>query len=1021
MKKTIKIYSGLLLICLVLSVLIVAVNTNTLEKKKAVDFPETAGKSNEASVSPKSGLEPENPEFVKYRTNKILNKTESSQEESQKSFTSAFLNYYYYYYYRLGNVVNKYEINEAAISSNSKPVLENPDIIKPQTKENLSQNESSRKKHKTGFVPSPVDRHHLSKITATELSSTDNYGVQDQRTLVKASNNRIKLTAPVSYDLRTLNRVTNVKDQGDIGGCWAFATYASLESYLRHGENWTFSEINMINILSNAYPEGFDLTSNDGGNEYMSTAYLARWSGPVNESDDPYSTNPELSPQNLTIQKHVQNVLYLPDKENVSDNQMIKWAILNYGAVFTTIYYDPTFYSSSTASYYCNGTRDNNHAVAIVGWNDSFDRNLFSSVPPENGAFIVKNSWGTEWGDEGYFNVSYYDLNIGKYNSIFTAESPDNYKYIYQYDPLGWTSNYGYGNPTGWCANVFTAKSDEVLKAVSFYTTDSNCNYEVYIYNNLKSKPTVSAGLVFAQSGSITTAGYHTVPLSSSIQFKTGQKFSVVLKLTNPVHENNDFKNPIAVEKPIDGYSSKARANAGESFVSPDGKTWTDTTSIFYLSNTSVCIKAFTIPRNVLPVANFSANPNSGYFPLIVQFTDLSQNATGWKWDFGDGNNSSEHNPENTYSSEGNYTVTLTTSNKNGTDSMSSIITVLDYKIFPTAEFSANPASGYAPLVVQFTESSQSTSNWNWDFGDGTTSTEQNPAHTYYEAGNYAVNLRAGNANGTASKTVTITVQSNSDGGSSGGSSSGGGSSGGSSSSSGGSGGSGGGGAGGSPEPQSNVEIKELSQTFIGSGQSVKYDFPQKVTPVVSISFDSKKTTGKTTTIVEMLKSKSTLVSAPPSDEIYKYVNIWVGNGGVISSKNIENSVVSFKVEKSWVQDKLIDKSAIVLNRYSDNAWNQLPTGLSSEDDKYLYFSAQTPGFSPFAITGKSTAAGTIESASVNKTKTSNENETQTGDTGNITINTEQPSEQKTFPTVPAFEFAFGVSALFAGFLSKKY
>ena len=100
------------------------------------------------------------------------------------------------------------------------------------------------------------------------------------------------------------------------------------------------------------------------------------------------------------------------------------------------------------------------------------------------------------------------------------------------------------------------------------------------------------------------------------------------------------------------------------------------------------------------------------------------------------------------------------------------------------------------------------------------------------------------------------------------------------------------------------------------------------------------------------------------ADEVYKYLNIWVGNSGVVSSKNIENAVVSFKVEKSWVQDKLIDKSTIVLNRYSDNAWNQLPTSLSSEDDNYLYFTAQTPGFSPFAITGKSTASGTIEPAS---------------------------------------------------------
>ena len=239
------------------------------------------------------------------------------------------------------------------------------------------------------------------------------------------------------------------------------------------------------------------------------------------------------------------------------------------------------------------------------------------------------------------------------------------------------------------------------------------------------------------------------------------------------------------MEKPIDGYSSKATASAGESFVSPDGRTWTDTTSILYLSNTSVCIKAFTIPRNVFPRELF-CKPKLRIFPSYVQFTNLSQNALSISWNFGDGANSSEHNPEHTYLSEGNYTVTLTTSNKNGTDSMSTRITVLEYKIIPTAEFNVNTASGYAPLVVQFTDNSQNAINWNWDFGDGTTSTEQNPAHTYSEAGNYAVNLIVSNANGTASKTATITVQSSSDSGSSGGSSSGGSSS---SSSSGGSGG----------------------------------------------------------------------------------------------------------------------------------------------------------------------------------------------------------------------------------------
>ena len=173
------------------------------------------------------------------------------------------------------------------------------------------------------------------------------------------------------------------------------------------------------------------------------------------------------------------------------------------------------------------------------------------------------------------------------------------------------------------------------------------------------------------------------------------------------------------------------------------------------------------------------------------------------------------------------------------------------------------------------------------------------------------------------------------------------------SSSSGSSGSSGGGGGGVSPEPAKNVETKEISQTFITNDKNIKFDFTKNATCVVYVGFDAKKTVGKTTTIVEMLKNKSTLVSDLPSDEVYKSFNLWVGNGGYGTSNSIENPVVCFKVEKSWIQDKKIDQASITLNRYNDTKWDPLSTNLSGEDDMYLYFIAKTPGFSPFAITGK--------------------------------------------------------------------
>jgi ABC-type sulfate/molybdate transport systems ATPase subunit len=175
-----------------------------------------------------------------------------------------------------------------------------------------------------------------------------------------------------------------------------------------------------------------------------------------------------------------------------------------------------------------------------------------------------------------------------------------------------------------------------------------------------------------------------------------------------------------------------------------------------------------------------------------------------------------------------------------------------------------------------------------------------------------------------------------------------------------------------------------------------------------------------------MLKGKSTLVSVLPPDEVYKYLNIWVGNGGYATPSNINNAVVCFKVAKFWVQDKKIDKSSITLNRYSDKTWNQLPTSLSSEDDNYLYLTAQTTGFSPFAITGKIKA--TVQPAD-SKTQTANVNVTETEtNMENTTASAEQKPEQtqssntsgKENTKTPGFEALFGIVSLLAVFLYKK-
>ncbi|MFZ2498125.1 TIGR04279 domain-containing protein [Methanosarcina sp.] len=168
------------------------------------------------------------------------------------------------------------------------------------------------------------------------------------------------------------------------------------------------------------------------------------------------------------------------------------------------------------------------------------------------------------------------------------------------------------------------------------------------------------------------------------------------------------------------------------------------------------------IPTSESPVANFTSSVTAGYTPLAVQFTDLSENEAGRIWDFGDGTNSTEQNPEHTYSAAGNYTVNLTSTNENGISSKLSTITVLEQEqsavLIPLANFSSSVTAGYSPLTVRFTDLSENATGWDWNFGDGTNSTEQNPEHTYSAAGNYTVTLMASNTNGTASTLAAINV-----------------------------------------------------------------------------------------------------------------------------------------------------------------------------------------------------------------------------------------------------------------------
>ena len=433
------------------------------------------------------------------------------------------------------------------------------------------------------------------------------------------TNNTINVTnLPSKFDLRDWGWVSPVKNQGWMGACWTFGMLGSLESALLKSTGIlnNLAENNMQNTMLRYSIYG--APSPEGGGNIMSVGYLVSWLGTFSEDVDVYDEIGKLSPLlTSTHDIHVQDVIFVPNNQIPNGTDM-KYTILKYGSLSVTYCgqskYDEVnpYYNPDTYAQYINVTTNPNHAVSIVGWDDNFPKENFLITPPGDGAWIIKNSWGPEWGDDGYVYVSYYDKSLNVYNPSSEAllnysnaliiENTVPYNKNYQYEML-WTPMM-IGNTTGNISyyNRFEALEDDLIAGVGTYFLESGVNYKVQIYVNDQLKLT--------QEGISPFIGYHTIKLKDYIPIKKGDIFKAVFTSTYFPYLN------------LTEGGVRIHYTNGLSFVSFDGgKTWEDTLNLGLIA----CLKVYTVEDNtkIINNKNIVVDYDGGsYFSIKVVTAD---------------------------------------------------------------------------------------------------------------------------------------------------------------------------------------------------------------------------------------------------------------------------------------------------------------------------------------------------------------------------------------------------------------
>jgi lectin-like protein/papain like protease len=411
---------------------------------------------------------------------------------------------------------------------------------------------------------------------------------------------RIQLSSLPSYfDLRDVNGknyVTSVKDQIS-GTCWTHGTMAAIESNLLVTGLWdTFEEDEEPNLAeyhldwwngfntfnNNDDQDGSGLTVHLGGDYRVASAYLSRGDGAVRDIDGQSFGEP---PELLNPSYHLyypKDIEWYTVGSNLENIDIIKEIIMEHGAIGTCL-----LAGSSLLNYthYYTGNGDPNHAVAIIGWDDT---KLTMAQKP--GAWLCKNSWGSGWGLDGYFWISYYDEHCGHHAEMgavcFKDVEPFSYESIYYHDYHGWRNTLQ--NCTE-AFNVFTANDDEQISAISFYTAEDNIAYTITIYDTFSEDALQDP--IISKSGTIQYTGFHTVELDSPVPITKGDQFYTYLKLSKG-GQPYDCTSEIPVLLGTTGTNTIVNSESfpGQSYYLDGEGAWTDLYS--FDSSANFCIKA---------------------------------------------------------------------------------------------------------------------------------------------------------------------------------------------------------------------------------------------------------------------------------------------------------------------------------------------------------------------------------------------------------------------------------------------